>query len=122
MAVFWSLAARNVRLHPLRAALNVLGIALGVGLIFAVLALSQTLVSSFDNLYGSVYGDADLVVSGADGQGTINASYLHTIRSIGGGQDGDGRHLVGAGADRPRPRIQRADRSGQRRRRRAGRA
>ncbi len=82
--MLWSLAWRNIRSHRARTALNVVGIALAVGLIFAVLSLSETLVSNFDNLYSSVYGDVSLVISGANGQGTVAASTLSTARRVHG--------------------------------------
>jgi putative ABC transport system permease protein len=82
--MLWSLAFRNIRTHPSRAVLNTIGIALGVGLIFAVLSLSKTLVSSFDDLYATVYGKVDLIVSGANGEGTVPASALQTVRRTAG--------------------------------------
>jgi putative ABC transport system permease protein len=78
--MLWSLAWRNIRSHPSRAVLNMIGIALGVGLIFAVLSLSKTLVSSFDELYATVYGKVDLIVSGANGEGTLAPSVLATVK------------------------------------------
>jgi putative ABC transport system permease protein len=80
----WWIASRNILSHKPRAALNVTGIALGVGLIFAVLSLSKTLVTSFGHLYSSVYGKVDLVVSGAGGQGTLKPSVVGAVRSTPG--------------------------------------
>jgi putative ABC transport system permease protein len=85
--MLWSLAWRNIRSHPSRALLNTIGIALGVGLIFAVLALSKTLVSSFDDLYASVYGKVDLIVSGANGEGTVPPSVLNAVARTQGVKD-----------------------------------
>jgi putative ABC transport system permease protein len=82
--MLWSLAWRNIRTHPSRAVLNTVGIALGVGLIFAVLALSKTLVSSFDDLYSTVYGKVDLIISGANGEGTVAPSLLSVVRGTPG--------------------------------------
>ena len=82
--MLWSLAWRNIWTHKSRAVLNTIGIALGVGLIFSVLCLSKTLVSSFDDLYGSVYGNVDLVVSGADGQGVVNRSVFSVVKKTAG--------------------------------------
>ena len=82
--MIWSLAWRNVRSHKPRAALNLIGIALAIGLIFAVLSLSKTLVTSFDDLYGSVYGNVNLVVSGSNGQGTVRSSVENKIRKTSG--------------------------------------
>jgi len=80
----WWIAWRNIRSHKARAFLNALGIALGIGLIFAVLSLSTTLLSSFDALYSSVYGKVDLVVTGADGEGTLKPSVVGEVRDTAG--------------------------------------
>ena len=80
----WWIASRNLRSHKPRALLNALGIALGIGLIFAVLSLSKTLLSSFDALYTSVYGKVDLVVTGAGGQGTLKPSVVGVVRNTAG--------------------------------------
>lgn len=79
--MIWSLAWRNVSAHKSRTALNALGIVLGVGLMFAVLALSVTLVSSFDNLYGSIYGKTDLIVSAPNDGGTIRRSAFAKVKA-----------------------------------------
>src|SRR5271154_2578003 len=80
----WWIAWRNIRSHKARAFLNALGIALGIGLIFAVLSLSTTLLSSFDALYSSVYGKVDLVVTGAGGQGTLKPSVVNKVSHTAG--------------------------------------
>ncbi len=80
----WWIASRNIRSHKSRAFLNVLGIALGIGLIFSVLSLSKTLLSSFDALYSSVYGKVDLVVTGAGGQGTLKPTVVGEVRDTAG--------------------------------------
>ena len=49
-----ALAWRSVRARKGRALLNGLGIVLGVALFFSVLSLSNTIVSTFSNLFGSV--------------------------------------------------------------------
>jgi putative ABC transport system permease protein len=60
--------------------LNALGIVLGVGLIFAVISLSVTLVATFDNLYSSVYGKTDLLVAPPNVDGTIKRSKLAIVQ------------------------------------------
>lgn len=79
--MIWALAWRDVVTHKSRTALNTLGIVLGVGLIFSVVALSVTLVGSFESLYGSIYGKTDLVVSGPNGNGTVKRNVLAKVRS-----------------------------------------
>ncbi|MBJ7348669.1 MAG: FtsX-like permease family protein, partial [Thermoleophilaceae bacterium] len=71
MKRFNSLAWRNIRSRPTRAGLNAIGIILGVGLIFAVTALSSNLVKTFDDLFDSLYGDTDLIVSTENGTGIV---------------------------------------------------
>ncbi len=79
--MIWALAWRDVISHKSRTALNTLGIVLGVGLIFSVLALSVTLVGSFESLYGSIYGKTDLVISGPNGNGTVKREMLAKVRT-----------------------------------------
>lgn len=79
-----ALAWRSVTSRKLRATLNGLGIVLGVALIFSVLSLSKTIVATFDDLFSSVYGETDLIVSGADYAGTVEESLLASIQRIDG--------------------------------------
>jgi putative ABC transport system permease protein len=78
-----ALAWRSVSARKGRALLNGLGIVLGVALFFSVLSLSQTIVSTFDELFTSVYGDTDIAVSaGANGEGTLDESLLGKIQKV----------------------------------------
>lgn len=77
--MIWTLSSRNVRAHKLRSLLNALGIVLGVGLIFAVISLSVTLVSTFDSLYSSVYGKTDLLVTPPNTDGTVKRDKLAVV-------------------------------------------
>ncbi|MBI5310781.1 MAG: FtsX-like permease family protein [Actinobacteria bacterium] len=79
-----ALAWRSVTSRKLRAILNGLGIVLGVALIFSVLSLSRTIVTTFDELFSSVYGQTDLIVSGADYAGTVDESLLEKVRAVDG--------------------------------------
>ncbi len=79
-----SLAWRSVRARKGRAFLNAAGIVLGVALFFSVLSLSKTIVSTFDELFSSVYGDTDLIISGNEGVGTVEESVLDKVRSTKG--------------------------------------
>jgi len=75
LAMSW----RSVKAHKLRSLLNALGIVLGVGLIFAVISLSTTLVNTFDSLYSSVYGKTDLLVTPPTLDGTIKRDKLAVV-------------------------------------------
>lgn len=82
-----ALAWRSVRARKGRALLNALGIVLGVALFFSVLSLSSTIVSTFENLFTSVYGETDLIVTGgANAQGTLAEDLLEKVQRIDGVQ------------------------------------
>jgi putative ABC transport system permease protein len=57
---------RHLRHSPLRSALVVLGISLGVCMLAAVLATNDSLVAAFEDMVGRVAGRADLTVAGSD--------------------------------------------------------
>jgi putative ABC transport system permease protein len=57
---------RHLRHAPLRSGLVVLGIALGVCLLSAVLATNDSLVAAFEDMVGRVAGRAELTVAGSD--------------------------------------------------------
>src|SRR5919204_411023 len=67
MRSFGSLAFRQVRSRRLRSLLTAAGIVLGVGMILGVLLLAATIHRTFNDLYDTVYGRTDLIVSGAAG-------------------------------------------------------
>lgn len=79
-----ALAWRSVRARKLRALLNGLGIVLGVALAFSVVSLSKTIVTTFDDLFGSVYGETDLILSGSDYVGTLDEELLTKVKRIEG--------------------------------------
>src|SRR5688500_2113816 len=64
MRNFGSLALKQVRARRARSLLTAAGIVLGFGMILGVLLLSATINRTFTDLYDSVYGKADLIVSG----------------------------------------------------------
>jgi putative ABC transport system permease protein len=78
MRSFSSLAFRQVRARRLRALLTAAGIVLGVGMILGVLLLAATINRTFTDLFDSVYGKTDLVVSG-NGEDSLKASTLRTV-------------------------------------------
>ena len=81
---FGGIAWRNVRARRLRALLTAAGIVLGVGLMLGVLLLTATINSTFRNLFDSIYGSADLVVTPQGDSGSIEASNLKRIRAVDG--------------------------------------
>jgi putative ABC transport system permease protein len=87
---FNALPLRQVRSRPLRALLTTAGIVLGVGMIFGVLLLVSTLHRTFTDLFDSVYGRTDLVVSGSQSTGTLPAQTLDRVRATEGVEDASG--------------------------------
>ncbi|MGH2990961.1 MAG: ABC transporter permease [Solirubrobacterales bacterium] len=90
MRSFGSLAFRQVRARRLRALLTAAGIVLGVGMIVGVLVLAATIQRTFTDLFDSVYGKTDLVVSGTD-QTSLPGSTLRTVRRTREVADAEGR-------------------------------
>jgi putative ABC transport system permease protein len=86
MRSFSSLALRQVRARRARALLTAAGIVLGVGMILGVLLLAATINRTFADLYDSVYGRADLVVSGS-GDDSLPPSALRKVRETEGVDD-----------------------------------
>jgi putative ABC transport system permease protein len=87
---FGSLAFRQVRARRLRALLTAAGIVLGVGMIVGVLVLAATIQRTFTDLFESVYGQTDLVVSGTD-QTSLPSSTLPKVRRTREVADAEGR-------------------------------
>jgi putative ABC transport system permease protein len=87
---FGSLAFRQVRARRLRALLTATGIVLGVGMIVGVLVLAATIQRTFTDLFDSVYGKTDVVVSGTD-QTAIPGSTLRQVRRTRDVEDAEGR-------------------------------
>ena len=90
MRSFSSLAVRQVRARRGRAVLTAAGIVLGVGMILGVLLLAATINRTFTDLYDSVYGRADLIVSGS-GEDSLPGSALATVESTQGVDEAVGR-------------------------------
>ena len=89
MRSFGSIALRQVRARRMRALLTAAGIVLGVGMIFGVLTLSGTISNTFTNLFDSVYGKSDLVVSGSESTSLPKRS-LKQVRSTPGVAEAQG--------------------------------
>jgi len=90
MRSFSSLALRQVRARRARALLTAAGIVLGVGMILGVLLLSATINRTFSDLYDSVYGKADLIVSGS-GEDSLPKSALERVQLTPGVEEAIGR-------------------------------
>ena len=78
---FSSLSFRNLGSRPQRTVLTTIGIVLGVGIVFGVLTLSNTMSSTFKELFTQAYGSADLTVTAAGGSGTFARDTVSDIRS-----------------------------------------
>lgn len=90
MRSFGSLALRQVRARRMRAVLTAAGIVLGVGMILGVLLLTATINRTFTDLFDSVYGKTDLVVSGTEST-TLRDATLQRVRSTPGVEIAQGR-------------------------------
>jgi putative ABC transport system permease protein len=90
MRSFAALAPRQLRARRLRALLTAAGIVLGVAMILGVLLLSATIQRTFSDLFDSVYGRTDLVVSGSQSSGSLRPSTLREVRATEGVEDAAG--------------------------------
>lgn len=78
------LGLRLLRTRPLRSLLTAGAIVLGVGMVFGVLLLVGTIHSTFTELYGSIYGKTDVVVSGRQSEGSMPLSTITRVRAVAG--------------------------------------
>ncbi|MDP8939725.1 MAG: ABC transporter permease, partial [Actinomycetota bacterium] len=81
---FSSLSFRNLGSRPQRTVLTAVGIVLGVGIVFGVLTLSNTMSSTFKDLFTRAYGSADLTITAAGGSGTFDEGRVRAVRSTPG--------------------------------------
>jgi putative ABC transport system permease protein len=84
LSSFHGLSVRTLRARPLRSALTAGAIVLGVGMVFGVLLLVGTIHSTFGKLYDSIYGRADIVVSGKQSAGALPADTIEGLRLVEG--------------------------------------
>ncbi len=75
---------RSLRARPLRSLLTAGAVMLGVGMMFGVLLLVGTIHSTFTQLYDSIYGRTDVVISGAQSQGALPVSMIERVRAVSG--------------------------------------
>jgi putative ABC transport system permease protein len=77
---FSGLSLRNLRARVQRTLLTAVGIVLGVGIVFGVLTLSDTMSGTFKELFTRAYGSADLTVTAAGGSGGFDQEALEDVR------------------------------------------
>lgn len=78
------LSVRSLRARPLRSLLTAGAIVLGVGMMFGVLLLVGTIHSTFNQLFDSIYGKTDVVVSGQQSAGSLPAKTVQRVREVPG--------------------------------------
>ena len=78
---FSGISLRNLRARVQRTLLTAIGIVLGVGIVFGVLTLSDTMASTFKQLFSKAYGAADLTVTAAGDSGVFDERVLEKVRS-----------------------------------------
>ncbi|HET7269557.1 MAG TPA: ABC transporter permease, partial [Rubrobacter sp.] len=81
---FSGLSVRNLRARMQRTLLTAVGIVLGVGIVFGVLTLSDTMSGTFKELFTRAYGSADLTVTAAGGSGGFDQKVVQKVRGYEG--------------------------------------
>src|ERR671921_2379147 len=81
---FTGLSFRNLRARVQRTLLTAVGIVLGVGIVFGVLTLSNTMSGTFEELFTRAYGSADLTVTAAGGSGGFEQKAVEEVRGYEG--------------------------------------
>jgi putative ABC transport system permease protein len=81
---FSGLSFRNLRARVQRTLLTAVGIVLGVGIVFGVLTLSNTMSGTFEKLFTRAYGSADLTVTAAGGSGGFDQKVVEEVRGYEG--------------------------------------
>ncbi|MDP8947078.1 MAG: ABC transporter permease [Actinomycetota bacterium] len=81
---FSGISLRNLRARVQRTLLTAIGIVLGVGIVFGVITLSDTMSSNFSDLFSRAYGAAELTVTAAGGSGTFDGGVVEKIRAYDG--------------------------------------
>ncbi len=77
---FSGLSLRNLRARVQRTLLTAVGIVLGVGIVFGVLTLSDTMSGTFKELFSRAYGSADLTITAAGGSGGFDEKVVQEVR------------------------------------------
>ncbi|MDP8950531.1 MAG: ABC transporter permease, partial [Actinomycetota bacterium] len=81
---FSGISLRNLRARTQRTLLTAIGIVLGVGIVFGVITLSDTMSSTFRELYSRAFGAAEIIVTAAGGSGTFDEGVVEKIRGYEG--------------------------------------
>jgi putative ABC transport system permease protein len=81
---FSGLSLRNLRARVQRTLLTAVGIVLGVGIVFGVLTLSNTMSGTFKDLFTRAYGAADLTITAAGGSGGFDQTVVEKVRGYEG--------------------------------------
>ncbi|HEX5848575.1 MAG TPA: ABC transporter permease [Rubrobacter sp.] len=81
---FSGLSFRNLRARLQRTILTAVGIVLGVGIVFGVLTLSNTMSGTFQDLFTRAYGSSDLTVTAAGGSGGFDEKVARRVRDAEG--------------------------------------
>jgi putative ABC transport system permease protein len=77
---FTGIGLRNLRARAQRTLLTAIGIVLGVGIVFGVITLSDTMSSTFRDLYSRAFGAADITITTAGGSGTLAEGVVEKVR------------------------------------------
>ena len=77
---FSGISLRNLRARFQRTLLTATGIVLGVGIVFGVITLSDTMSGTFEDLFTRAYGSADLTVTAAGGSGGFDEETTEKVR------------------------------------------
>ena len=93
---FSDLSLRNLRARVQRTLLTAVGIVLGVGIVFGVLTLSNTMSGTFQQLFSRAYGSADLTVTAAGGSGGFDEKIVQEVRNSEGVGSAAPRYSVAA--------------------------
>jgi len=81
---FSGISLRNLRARTQRTLLTAIGIVLGVGIVFGVITLSETMSGTFRELYSRAFGAADLTVTAAGDSGTFDEKVAEKVRGYEG--------------------------------------
>ncbi len=81
---FSGISLRNLRARVQRTLLTAIGIVLGVGIVFGVITLSDTMSSNFSDLFSRAYGAAELTVTAAGSSGTFDEGVVEKLRTYEG--------------------------------------
>ena len=77
---FSAISLRNLRARTQRSLLTTIGIVLGVGIVFGVITLSDTMSGTFKELYSRAFGAADITVTAVASSGTFDEGVAQEIR------------------------------------------